>query len=231
MCFDWIRSINQGDFVRDDAADAIMRWIRNHLEPYDSMWVNYYRLNTTGLSMRTSSIGEALHASIKSGYDQVYSAMSPEKSATAMVVKAGKRARKTIKSNARQLVSTALWTDSETANFLTKYCEDKAQEQWELSRKCTVVRQCQEKFLVWTPSLPEEHSYNSVVPAFLRVRTVTIIDGKYAGCTCGLPVRNKYPCRHIMAVVKKRHWKMYGVRWLIQYNFAFERQTPWTILF
>ena len=33
------------------------------------------------------------------------------------------------------------------------------------------------------------------------------------------------------AVVRIRHWKMYCVRWLVQFNVAFERQTEWTSLF
>ena len=85
--------------------------------------------------------------------------MSPEKYTTVMVVKAGKRARKTAESNARQLV--------ENANFLTKYCEINSQKQWDLSRRSTAVSQSQESFLVWTPSLTEEDSCSSVVPAFL----------------------------------------------------------------
>ena len=53
---------------------------------------------------------------------------------------------------------------------------------------------------------------------------MTIIDNKYATCSCGLPVRLKgFPCRHIFAVLKDYNVRMFGLRWLIQYQHNFGR--------
>ena len=62
-------------------------------------------------------------------------------------------------------------------------------------------------------------------PRFYRCREVTIINKKYATCSCGMPVRMVgIPCRHIMAVLKDYDIKMFGVRWLIQYQHSFGRR-------
>ena len=192
------------------------------------MWVNCYRLNTRGQSMRTSSIGEAMHWSMKGGFDQVYATMTLEKSATTMMNKANRRSQKSIKHNAQQVRKTKLWTKSETHNYLTDYCERKAEVEWNLSSGYEVIRQISNVFYVWKPSLKNLTKYGSVVPSFFRIRVVRIVDGKFASCSCGLPARNKYPCRHIMAVIKKRHRKMYSIRWLIHFSHTFGRQKTWT---
>ena len=61
-------------------------------------------------------------------------------------------------------------------------------------------------------------------PKFYRCRTVEIIDNKYVTCSCGMPARrNSFPCRHIFALFKQCDIRMFGVRWLIQYQHCFER--------
>ena len=62
-------------------------------------------------------------------------------------------------------------------------------------------------------------------PHFFRCRTVEIIDGKYATCSCGFPVRyNSFPCRHILAIFKETRIEMFGIRWLIQYQHSYQRK-------
>ena len=62
------------------------------------------------------------------------------------------------------------------------------------------------------------------VPHFYRCRTVEIINDKYVTCSCGMPARHcSFPCRHIFALFKKCDIRMFGVRWLIQYQHCFER--------
>ena len=61
------------------------------------------------------------------------------------------------------------------------------------------------------------------IPRFYRLRLIKIVDGKFASCTCGLPARKKYPCRHIIAIFGSIHPSMFSVRWLSQYQHSFER--------
>ena len=56
------------------------------------------------------------------------------------------------------------------------------------------------------------------------MRIITIIDGKFASCSCGLPARKKIPCRHLISVVGVIHPCMFGVRWLNLYQLCFQRK-------
>ena len=62
-------------------------------------------------------------------------------------------------------------------------------------------------------------------PYFQRCRTIEIIDNKYASCSCGLPVRySSFPCRHMLALFRSTSIKMFGIRWLIQYQHSYQRK-------
>lgn len=186
------------------------------------MWVNFYRLHNPGQSQRTTSPGEALHSSMKNGHDRVYAGCSAQKSTESMVSKTEQRTDAISKFNAKQFQSTPLWTDSDTAGVLTRYCERKADEQWKLRSRYKVFRYSEDRFYVWSPSLEDNRAYSSVVPSFFRVREVQIAkNDKFVGCSCGFSSRHKYPCHHVFAVVGRRHWKMYGVRWMTAYNLWF----------
>ena len=62
-------------------------------------------------------------------------------------------------------------------------------------------------------------------PNFYRCRTVEIIERKYVSCSCGMPVRFcSFPCRHIYALFKDVDIRMFGLRWLLQYQHCFQRE-------
>ena len=214
-------------------ADRIRVWVKENLAPYDPMWVNCYRLHTHGQSQRTTSICEALHASIKSGFDKVYSSLSPKNAAIAIMHKSLRKGHVNAKINAKQFLSTPLRTISDTAAcHLTGYCEEKVDKQWQLHSRYNVYRYSEDHFYVWSPSLEDKEAYKSVVLSFFRIRKVQISkNGKFVACSCGLPVRNKYPCRHIFAVVKKRHWSMCSIRWMRSYNYFFSINSALTEFF
>jgi hypothetical protein len=188
--FAWLDA-SKGKDLSIHAVDTIKAWILNSLLPFEFMWVNHHRLYTGGMSMRTTSIAESLHNSMKTSYDSVYSSMTLQKSGETMMNKASRRHKANKKRNAYQMISTKLWTSSETSGYLTNYAEEHGQEQWNLSRKCKVCRDANNLFLVWTPSIQNSNVYHSTVPSFYRVRTVTIVGNKFASCSCGVPIRNK----------------------------------------
>ena len=37
-------------------------------------------------------------------------------------------------------------------------------------------------------------------PLFYRLRKIKIIKGRFVHCSCGLPSKMNYPCRHIMYI-------------------------------
>ena len=56
------------------------------------------------------------------------------------------------------------------------------------------------------------------------MRIITIIDDKFASCSCGLPARKKIPCRHLISVLGDIHPCMFGIRWLNLYQLCFQRK-------
>ena len=81
-------------------VEVIKVWVTNKLEHYENFWVNYIRLTVPGMEQRTTSIGEAMHHSMKSGFDGVRSSMSLDKSAISQINKAQRKAKISQKKNA-----------------------------------------------------------------------------------------------------------------------------------
>ena len=72
-------------------VEAIKQYIVTKLLDLKPSWVNYMRLHTLGMDTRTTSIGEAMHYSMKSGETGVKPHMSLDKSANTMMDKAEKK--------------------------------------------------------------------------------------------------------------------------------------------
>lgn len=92
MFFQWLSNVDTRILPLHSVA-AIRTWIRANLDPYDTMWLNYLRLNVCGMNARTTSVGEAMHRSMKIGYDGIKASMSIDVSANTMMNKAKKRVR------------------------------------------------------------------------------------------------------------------------------------------
>jgi hypothetical protein len=110
---------------------SIKVWIIKHLQKSESLWVNYIRLFVPTMNMRTTSIAEALHWSMKSGYDGVCSGNKTEVSASKMMDKAARKAKEIAIHNAGQIIRKQKWTQMSTANHLTDYCQAMADIQWD----------------------------------------------------------------------------------------------------
>ena len=75
--------------------------------------------------------------------------------------------------------------------------------------------------------MPYVHSSalpNTVHPRFYRLRNIMVANGKFMSCSCGLPVRMRYLCRHIMCLLGGYSKPMFAVRWNIFYQHTFERR-------
>ena len=90
--FYWLEN-RRGNELPSYSVDKIKVWISNHLDPYAIMSLNHIRLHVRGLSQRTTSPGEALHCSMKSGFDKIFAAMTPAVSANTMMNKAQRKAK------------------------------------------------------------------------------------------------------------------------------------------
>ena len=44
-------------------------WIQSKLDPFESMWLNYKKLNVQSFETRTTSVSEPMHSSMKKSDD------------------------------------------------------------------------------------------------------------------------------------------------------------------
>jgi hypothetical protein len=201
--------------------ESIKVWIIKHLQKSESLWVNYLRLFVPTMNMRTTSIAEALHWSMKSGYDGVCSGNKTEVSASKMMDKAARKAKEIAIHNAGQIIRKQKWTQMSTANHLTDYCQAMADIQWELAQHCVVVHASRSEWYVYRPD--NSGSQRCFPPRYLRLRKVCVVDDTYAWCTCGLPHRTKYPCQHLYAVTGEAHPQMFAQHWTAAFQHFYQR--------
>ena len=79
------------------SVQAVMIWITTCLELLNCLWVNYHGLFVSGKDVRTTSFGEALHWSMKSGVYDVRSNMSIAKAADMTMIKSEHKNKNTAK--------------------------------------------------------------------------------------------------------------------------------------
>ena len=132
-------------------VEEIRTFVKSKLQPHEEMWVNYHRLLVPGLNGRTTSIGEQMHHSMKSGFDKVLARMSPEKSADNMMNKAQRKGKNQARKNAQKDAKTSTNNNSKTCDDLTKWCEEQFQEQLELLGNHRVVQVSNDVFNVFQP--------------------------------------------------------------------------------
>ena len=104
--FHWLEK--QRDVTLPTICDnAITSWIKDTLDPLDSLWLNYHQLYNSGMDQRCTSIVEALHWSMKSGHDGVRAGMSVPVSANTQMDKAQREGVQLAQMNAEQLQKKA----------------------------------------------------------------------------------------------------------------------------
>jgi hypothetical protein len=114
-------------------AESIKTWLVGTLQKCESLWNNHECLYVESMNMRTTSVAESLHWSMKSGYDGVRSANRTKRSAEKMMDKAERKAKDIAMHNAGQIICKQQWNSMPTANQLTDYCQSLADLQWSLA--------------------------------------------------------------------------------------------------
>ena len=92
------------------------------MEHYEKFWVNYVRLFLPGMGQKTTSIGEAMHHSMKSGFDGVSSSMSLDKSINLQVDKVQRKGKISQRRNAEQFSRKQPWISTLTQKYITGDC-------------------------------------------------------------------------------------------------------------
>ena len=142
--------------ITNSLVEIIKVWVKDKLEHYENFWVNYIRLSVPGMGQRTTSIGEAMHHSMKSGFDGVRSSMSLDRSVNLQVDKAERKAKITQKRNAEQVARNQTWTSTLTQKYLTDYCAGLVETELLLALLYKVVQISINLFLVYLPDDDKE---------------------------------------------------------------------------
>ena len=221
LFFNWLQSLSS--ILGELFVSLVKHWVKTKLDPYDTMWLNHRRLFICGINARTTSNAESMHSSMKSGCDKVYASDSISKSATKMMDKSIRRGKDISRFNAHEISRNRTNNHSKRGTYLTDYAYKMTEEQMELSKSCRVIQLSETKFHVYTPDISDKLSPKSPIPKFYRLRTVEIFNGTQLFCSCGHPSRLKMPCRHIISIFGEYNIEMFGLRWLILYQYAFDR--------
>ncbi|KAG7371399.1 MULE transposase domain containing protein [Nitzschia inconspicua] len=222
-----------GSVLEPHTVNSIKTWITTHLRPLEKMWLNFERLYLCTMDLRTTSISESLHASMKSGHDGVRAGMDTANSANTIVEKSSRVLKERQRQNAREQSRTVKWSQMPTAAHLTEYCLKVAKKEWKSSTSLIVVHAKIDPGEWWVFKEHEPSGGVSAPPDYTRLRCVKLVHEEFLWCSCGLPSRMKYPCRHIYAVTKQVSMCMFGVRWHSQFQHYYGRtgQEEWTEVF
>ncbi|KAG7345407.1 hypothetical protein IV203_032938 [Nitzschia inconspicua] len=115
------------------------------------MWLNNLRLQICTVNLRTTSVSEAMHSSLKSGFDGVRAGIRTDVAVNTMMDKTQRLLRLRNVYNANQLLKKKKWSDMPTADFLTRYCQEMAEEQWDLRFEYAVVHEKTDEWWVYFP--------------------------------------------------------------------------------
>ncbi|KAG7348757.1 hypothetical protein IV203_011354 [Nitzschia inconspicua] len=148
------------------------------------------------MDLRTTSISESMHASMKSGFDGVRAGMDTTSSANAVVGKSTRRQKQQQRLNAREQERTVKWSEMPTTRHLTEYCLMKAKEEWDVANSLVVIHAKMDPGEWWVFKEHDSCGGLSAPPGYTRLRRVKVVHQNFLWCSCGLPSRMKYPCRH-----------------------------------
>ncbi|KAG7368511.1 hypothetical protein IV203_031254 [Nitzschia inconspicua] len=128
-----------GKVLPQQTVDSIKAWLTTSLEKLETLWLNYLRLHVCTINLRTTSVSESMHSSMKAGFDGVRAGMATDVAANTMMDKTQRLLQLRDAFNAKQLLRTKKWSDMPTAKFLTAHCQEIAEEQWDLRFNYAVV--------------------------------------------------------------------------------------------
>ncbi|KAG7341099.1 hypothetical protein IV203_023050 [Nitzschia inconspicua] len=126
------------------------------------------------MDLRTTSISESMHASMKSGFDGVRAGMDTTSSANAVVGKSARRQKERQRLNARDQERT-----------VKENCLMKAKEEWNVAETLVVVHTNMDLGEWWV--YKEHHPVGRVTapPGYTRLRRVKVVHQIFYGALVG----------------------------------------------
>ncbi|KAG7349925.1 hypothetical protein IV203_012522 [Nitzschia inconspicua] len=116
------------------------------------MWLNHLRLHVCTTNLKTTSVSEATHSSMKSEFDSIRAGVGKDVAANTTMDKTHRLLQLMDVYNANQLLKKKKkWSDMPTSNFLIRYCQEMAKEQWDLRFEHAVVHAKTDEWWVYFP--------------------------------------------------------------------------------
>jgi hypothetical protein len=143
------------------------------------------------------TLTEPLNSSIKTGPCATNPSMSIHNSACNQINGTQLWEKKRHSRIIQEVTRTKLWSRLQTTDHLTKYMEEVATTMFdEAHGKWFVAKVLPMMWLVYDPCAPET---NGLCPQYEQIFIVTLIEGQWLLCDCGLCHHIKGPCSHVMS--------------------------------
>ena len=150
LFFAWLEA-QKNSLLSELGIEKVKWWIRTTLDPHGSLWLNYLRLRITGFNQRTTSVGEAMHSSMKNKRDGASANMEPKKSTAKIIEKSNSRMKKLGKHNAICIDRSRINNTEEQGSYLTDHGYKIAEAEYEMSKSCRCVQIDSDTFHAYTP--------------------------------------------------------------------------------
>ena len=196
---------------------------------------HHHFLDTTNFDFLGDSFIEALNQSIKRGPISVNSKMDISNSGFTQLKATTAKSIKRKLETAKDINTHKLWSNSNTAAFLTKYAEGLMCDIFDRRTQYTNIRISRKVWLVihinsikesiegnWDPSK------NHPSLQFTRLRTVTLNSQDFMTCSCEFQSRWLLPCSHISNVLEKSEYflpELMHIRWWKHFNYLYKNNS------
>ncbi|KAG7358499.1 hypothetical protein IV203_015088 [Nitzschia inconspicua] len=135
------------------------------------------------MDLRTTSISESMHWSMKSGFDGVRAGMDTVTAANTMMDKSDRRLEAIQKENAMQERRSQKFSSLPTAGHLTEFCQKEVERQWGRRGLYVVVQANVDQGEWWVFQPHEDSGGISAPPRYTRLRRVKLVS-KTCRCVC-----------------------------------------------
>jgi hypothetical protein len=215
----WLHSLS-GESEDDDVIKKFSRetfeFLKIHLDPYESRWVQYLRLYVNNFDNKTTSVAESSNSLLmRNGLGTIDQLHVASKKITSILRECFQKKN----AKAERLASSTAVKSSffPEHNDLTPYALGIITKEWNARTAYASAKMCETKYLVRheTAHLYQKDKKDPITK-FFRVRIVHIQD-EALHCSCGFFCRQRIPCRHMLHVLNEMCIEYCGVHWTTLY--------------
>lgn len=217
--FEWLATEEAKSILGATIIDLFTRFIVEKLDSYTMRWLNASFLHVRTLNRKTTQFLEAENSVLKTQEGGPRPNYGLDLAAASIDKQGERRWHHKDQKYARAIDQQSVQHNEINSNCkVNMFCLENMILQSDQGSKYSFVRESVNSFLVKRtdsfattfpspqtiqvdPNHPDfEHFF---VPQYTRTRRVSIIDGTFMKCSCGLFSRCGYPCRHIYAVLNR----------------------------